>query len=191
MKKIVSVFALFASMIASASVQAAGPFYGGVSLGSTSLPTTSTTAIGFMGGYKLDRSQTSFMRDLGTMSIEAHYTMLGEDAYSTGFAGFGTMSYKVKYASMGVDAVALFPIKSVQNVSAFAKLGFANTSASTSCSGTGFYAGVGCTAVGSASGLVWGVGAQYDVDRQIAVRAGYQTYASNVTTLYVAALYNF
>lgn len=191
MKKIVSVFALFASMIASASVQAAGPVYGGVSFGSTSLPSSSTTAIGFFGGYKLDKSQTPFMRDLGTMSIEGHYTMLGEDSYSTGFAGIGTMSYKVKYASIGADAVALFPIKSMQNVSAFAKLGFASTSASASCSGTGVYAGAACTGVSSASGLVWGVGAQYDVDRQISVRAGYQTYASNVTTMYVAALYNF
>lgn len=190
MKKIVSVFALFASMIASASVQAADPIYGGVSLGSSTLPSSSASAIGFFGGYKLDRSQTSFMRDLGTMSIEGHYTMLGEDKQTIGFAG-NTLTATSKISSIGIDAVALFPIKSVQNVSAFAKLGFASTSASVSCSGTGLYAGATCSGAGSASGLVWGFGAQYDVDRQISVRAGYQTYASNVTTLYVAALYNF
>ncbi len=200
MKKIASALLVSAAM-STAAFAADTPFYGGVSLGSTSLPSTSTTSFGIFGGYKLNRNQTpAFMNNLGgTLAIEAQYTSLGEDSFgftNPGFPAFGipasSWNAKVKYSSIGANVVALVPIKSVQHLSGFAKLGFASTSASLTCSGTGVYAGgAGCPAVGSTSGLVWGVGAQYDVDSNIGVRAGYQTYASDVSALYVAALYNF
>ena len=169
------------------------PVYGGVSLGSSSLGNSSSgTAVGFFAGYKLNKSQTPFMGDKGSLAIEGHYTTLGSDTYSSGFGG-STFSVTAKYSSIGVDAVALFPIASVQHLSAFGKLGFASTSASISCSGTGAFAGVGCAGVAdpSTTGLVYGLGVQYDVDSKIGVRAGYQSYASDASTIYAAALYNF
>jgi len=52
---------------------------------------------------------------------------------------------------------------------------------------------VGCAGVAdpSTTGLVYGLGVQYDVDSKIGVRAGYQSYASDASTIYAAALYNF
>lgn len=198
MKKLVAV-ALLSLAVATPAFAADTPFYGGISLGSTNLPSTSTTSFGFFGGYKLNQAQTPFMKNVGTLAIEAHYTTLGEDKFgftNPGFPGFpgtaGSWNVTAKYSSLGADVVALFPIKSVQRLSAFGKLGFASTSVSVTCTGSGVYAGGGaCVSPSSSSGLVWGAGAQYDVDQKISVRGGYQTYASDVSTLYVAALYNF
>lgn len=192
MKKILAVTLL---SLAAAAPAFAGdsPVYAGVSFGSSTLPSSgSATSLGFLGGYKLDKSMTpAFMNNVGgTLAIEGQYTMLGEE--KTSFSTFGgTFTTTAKYSSIGADVVALFPIKSVEHLSAFGKLGFASTSSSATCSGTGAYAAYACSATANASGLVWGAGAQYDVDRSVSVRAGYQTYASNVTTLYAAALYNF
>lgn len=147
--------------------------------------------MGALVGYKLDKSLTRFMGN-GSLAVEAHYDMLG--SYTTSFttlSGFNfttfqpiytTVSSTTKISSMGADAVAMFPIPSVAKLSAFAKLGFASTSATTSGAVSG---------TSSVSGMVYGAGAQYDVTSKIAVRAGYQTYASDVSTIYAAAVYSF
>jgi len=108
-----------------------------------------------------------------TLALEGQYTSLGSDGYGDNFS------------SIGVDAVALFPIKSVQNLSVFGKLGINSISGNFSC-------GRFCSYTSSSS-LVFdlGFGAQYKLSREFSVRAGYQYYDSNFDAVYVAGVYNF
>ena len=180
MKKILAA-ALLATAVTTPAIAGDMPLYVGVTLGPSSVGNSSSFAIGGLVGYKLDKSQAPFM-GTGYLSIEGQYTMLGTDKY-TFFGG----SIEAKYASMGVDAVAVFPIPSVKNLSGYGKLGFNSISASITCTGGLF----GCSgAAGSTSGLDYGVGVQYDMDKKLAVRAGYQGYASNASAFIASVLYS-
>lgn len=190
MKRVI-VAVLLSSMVVAPAFADNSPYYAGVSLGSSSLPASSTSAFGIFAGYKLDKSMTPFMNNVGTLAIEGQYTSLGSDTASTSFAG-NTLTATAQYSTIGVDAVAMIPIKSVNNLSAFGKLGFNDVSASTSCSGTGIYAGTACSySASSGINLGYGLGVQYNVNREFDVRAGYQSYASSVSTIYAAGIYNF
>lgn len=190
MKKIFAAV-LLSFAIASPAIAGDTPFYAGVSLGSTSLPSTSTTALGIFVGYKFDKSDTPFMGDVGTLAVEGQYTTLGSDNVNAGFPG-NSFTATDNYYTLGVDVVAMFPIKPVKNLSVFGKLGFNNVNANSSCIGTGVYAGTTCSySASSGINLGIGAGAQYEINRDFAVRAGYQSYSSSISTVYAAGIYNF
>ncbi len=157
---------------------AESPLYVGLLVGPSSVGNSSALAIGGLVGYKL----APFM-NTGTISVEGQITSLGSDKYiSLG------RTIDAQYTSIGVDAVAMFPLPNVKNVSVFGKLGIASTSSSVNCNGC-----TGANIIGntSVSNLVFGFGGQFAVDKHIAIRGGYQTYASNASNIYVAGIYNF
>jgi opacity protein-like surface antigen len=146
------------------------PFYAGVSIGPSSIASSSSTAVGIFAGYKLENVK---MGGSGTLAIEGQYTSLGSDAYSDSFS------------SIGVDAVALFPIRTVRNLSVFGKLGLNSISGNFLCGNFCSYT--------SSSGLVFdiGFGAQYKLSPEFSVRAGYHYYDTNFDSFYAAGIYNF
>ncbi len=182
MKKIIAT-ALLCSVVSAPAFAGSSPIYAGVMFGSTTVSSyNSMTSTGVYVGYKLDQ----------VLSVEGQYTKLGDVAAYSISNSSGTLDSKISLSSIGVNVVGTFPTKVVENLSVFGKLGFAKSNASLSCSGTGVYARVSCPAYSAAtSSLVYGLGAQYDVTKEIGVRAGYQTYASDTSSLYVSAQYNF
>lgn len=156
--------------VASPALAADSPVYGGVLIGPSSIASFSTTAVGVFAGYKLNNVKIPGMESL---ALEGQYTSLGSDGYGDNFS------------SVGVDAVALFPIRPVQNLSVFGKVGLNSISGNFSC-------GRFCSYT-SSSGLVFdlGFGAQYRLPHEFSVRAGYQYYDNNFDAFYVAGIYNF
>ncbi|MGB8409154.1 MAG: outer membrane beta-barrel protein [Gallionella sp.] len=161
---------LLAFAFASPVFAADTPFYGGLSIGPSSIASSSSTAIGIFAGYRLNNVK---MGGMGTLALEAQYTSLGSDLYGDNFA------------SVGVDAVAFFPIKTAQNLSIFGTLGLNSISGNFSCGNLCSYT--------SSSGLVLdaGFGGQYRLSSEFSVRAGYEYYDNNFSALYAAGIYNF
>ncbi len=149
----------------------ASPLYAGVNAGYTTLG----VAFGGLVGYKIDPSLTPFMGK-GGLAIEGNYTMLGSVAILT-----TTLSF----SSMGIDAVAMYPIEQVKNLSAFGKLGFARVGFSCSGPFCSFMPNV------STMGLTYGGGGEYALSNNIAVRAGYLGSVSGSGMPYVSGIYNF
>lgn len=164
----VAVLLIFTSV--APALAATGPVYGGVSVGPSSIASSSSTAVGIFAGYKFENVR---MSSLGTLAMEGQYTSLGSDAYGDNFS------------SIGVDAVAFFPIRTVENLSLFGKLGLNSISGSFSCGSLCSYS--------SSSGLVVdiGFGGQYKLSPEFGIRAGYQYYDTNFDAFYVAGTYNF
>jgi hypothetical protein len=169
MKKILAALLLACTFCASAFAEGS-PLYGGVMLGSSSIGSYSSTAIGGFLGYKL---QDIRLGSTGTLAVEGQYTSLGSIPYSNNFSSFG------------VDAVAMIPLQGVPNLSVFGKLGLNNITGNFHCNGLCSYS--------DSSGLVVdaGIGAQYKFTRDVSGRVGYQYYDSNFSALYVAAVFNF
>ncbi len=183
MNKIITAALLLSAVIATPAVAADLPIYVGGSMGTTTSSTQPMMTFGGLVGYKLDKSATPFMAS-GSLAIEGHYTSLGSASVDLG----ANSSYYITFQSMGVDAVAMFPISAVKNLSAFGKLGFATTSITYTYSTNG----IDSTPITSAaSSLVYGFGAQYDLDNKLAVRAGYQTYSALASNIYVSGIYSF
>jgi hypothetical protein len=169
MKKLFAAVLLAFSFAVSVSAQES-PFYAGVSLGSSDIGSSTSTAVGAFVGYKL---QDAKLAGTGSLAIEAQYTSLGSFTYSDHFSSFG------------VDGVALFPIGSVPNLSAFGKVGVNDITGDFRC-------GTFCS-YSKSSGLQldFGFGAQYKFTRDFGLRVGYQYYDSNISTIYAAAVFHF
>lgn len=161
---------LLAFAFASPVFAADTPFYGGLSFGPSSIASSSSTAIGVFAGYKLNNVNIA---GIGTLALEGQYTSLASNLYGDNFS------------SVGVDAVALFPIKTAQNLSVFGKLGLNSISGNFSCGNLCSYT--------SSSGLVFdlGFGGQYKLSPEFSIRAGYQHYDNNLSAIYAAGIYNF
>jgi hypothetical protein len=156
--------------VAAPAFAAESPFYAGISLGSSDIESSSSTAVGAFLGYKL---QGITLGNSGSLAIEGQYTSLGSVAYSDHFS------------SLGVDAVAMLPISSVPNLSAFGKVGVNDISGD-------FHCGAVCSySKHSGLQLDLGFGAQYKFTPEFGVRIGYQYYDSNVDAVYAAAVFHF
>jgi hypothetical protein len=171
MKKILMLAAaLLAFSMAASAFADESPFYAGVSLGSSSIESSSSTAVGALVGYKL---QGVKLGGTGSLAIEAQYTSLGSITHSDHFSSFG------------LDAVGLFPISSAPNLSVFGKLGVNDIAGDFHCDATCSYS------KNSGLQLDFGFGAQYKFTRDFGVRVGYQYYDSNFDAVYAAAVFNF
>jgi hypothetical protein len=169
MKKVLATL-LLAISVATPVFAAESPFYAGVSLGPSDLGSSSSTAVGAFVGYTL---QGIKLANTGSLAIEGQYTSLGSFTYSDHFSSFG------------VDAVAMFPISPVPNLSAFGKLGVNAITGDYHC-------GTFCSySKRSGPQLDFGFGAQYKFTPEFGVRLGYQYYASNISTIYAAAVFHF
>jgi OmpA-OmpF porin, OOP family len=115
-----------------------------------------------VGSAKIDASNldttTSFAL-LGGYTINEYFA--AELAYSD----FGSKDYpgfSLKSSAWSISGVGSYPFN--EQFSVFAKLGFATTSTDTSGSST------------SKSDLTYGIGGQYNVNKQIGIRLGYDVY---------------
>jgi hypothetical protein len=168
MKRILfTIFLIFD--IAAPAFAGNSPVYGGLSLGPSSIASSSSTAIGLIIGYRLENVKLGGNVNL---AAEGQFTSLGS-------------AYGGNFSSFGVDAVALFPIQGDKNISLFGKLGLNTINGDFAC-------GTLCS-YSSSSGLVLdaGFGAEFRFRPDINLRLGYQYYDTNFDSIYAAALFNF
>lgn len=174
MKKIIAALAL--STFVAAPALAAGfnqdNLYAGAQVASNSCSgCNSLTGFGALVGYTIDKQ----------WAVEGSYNSLGSDSI-------------VKVSSMAATGVFSYPIK--DQIKAIGKIGLASVSSEVTIPqicGFGTCFGGGTSTV-SKSGLTYGIGGEYAVDKQISVRAGFDVYAmdgGNLNSLYVGGIYNF
>lgn len=180
MKKIVTA-ALLLSTVVAAPAFAAGAenLYVGAQVGSNSngAYSGSSSTIGFGGlvGYTIDKN----------WAAEASYHLLGKSTFPGG---------DVTTTALAAHAVYTYPVNN--QISVLGKIGFDSVSMKvnmpSTCFGGFCYGGGSSTA--SSSGLSYGVAAQYSVDKQIGVRAGFDVYTvsgGSINSLYVGGVYKF
>jgi OmpA-OmpF porin, OOP family len=190
-KKSIAVAASLLVVSAGAAAQQAPNFYAGISVGSTKgnlsaseidgglraqnyvSPSTSVnntdTAFRFAGGYRFSP----------IFSLEAYYTDLGEYSSSSkagiqGVALPGTVDAKYKSTGFGVDAVLSAPL--TEGFSIYGRAGVlrAKTEGAFSATGTIRLASAGAKVDKTAH--TFGVGLQYDINKQFGVRLEAQRY---------------
>lgn len=183
MKKIVAA-ALLSVAVAAPVYAAAGSSYVGISLGNGAPNVTPVTGValskkssfifGGLVGYQYNRN----------MAVEAQYTGVGKVSDANGNS--------VKADALSLTLVGLLPV--YDKVDLLGKIGIASVKSTAS--------GVGTVAGASRVGLTYGIGAQYTVTRELAVRLMWDRYAvsvnnaagktnSNANVVTAAAIYNF
>ncbi len=156
MKKI-TIAILMSVFVAGPAVAAETGFYVGVNAGSAKIDEPgfeSTTEYGLLGGYSFNQN----------FAGEVAYTNFGSKDYS------GLLT--VKSNGFSVSGVGSYPFNDMFSV--FAKIGLASTELKAS------------GAVGGSENntdLTWGIGGQFNINRQIGIRLGYDLYkvGENVT----------
>lgn len=158
MKKIVAI-ALF-SAVASSAFAAGEGFYVGGTLGNGKLGMTSNTPLsktsdfvyGGLFGYQYNQN----------LAVEAQFTGIGKITAVNGSTAKGD--------AFSLAAVGTLPIS--RDFELLGKLGFASTKTTTS----------GFTSQGaSRTGLTYGIGAQYGVSQNVALRFGWDSYPAAVS----------
>lgn len=147
MKKI-AIAVLLSAFVAAPAVAADTPFYAGVNVGSAEIDST---------GFS---STTSF-------GLLGGYTFNENVAAEVAYTNFGTkdlgFGFSYKSSALSISGVGSYPIN--EQFSVFAKLGFASTTLEL----TGFPSE-------SKSDLTYGFGGQFNVNKQIGIRLGYDVY---------------
>jgi OOP family OmpA-OmpF porin len=154
MKKI-SIALLLSAFIAAPAVAADTGYYAGVNVGSAKID---------FPGFET----TTSIEVLGGYSFNEYF------AAEVAYTNFGSKdyppSYNVKSDALSLKAVGSFPIN--EQFSVFAKLGIA----STNINDTGYSQ--------SKSDLTYGIGGQFNVNKQVGIRLGYDVYkATDVISL--------
>lgn len=172
MKEIALVALLSAVVATPALADNTGKFYGAVDLGSVSYsnamggPTGTTAypnpgAFRFAAGYNITPM----------FAVEAGYAMIGNSIIDSNLGGGVTAQETLKTSSLQFAGVANYAINDTFGV--FGKLGFANTKIDATLTSN---FGVTAAASGSKTGLLLGLGAQYNINKQFAIRAQYEDF---------------
>ena len=200
MKKIALVAMLSAVVATPALADNTGSFYGAVDLGSVSLGNIPSqfgntsfpnpSAFRLAGGFNITPM----------FAVEAGYAMIGDSKITT-TQGALSVTETFKTSSLQVAGVANYAINDTFGV--FGKLGFANTKIDyTAIPGVNTVITAGTTAAsGSKTNLTFGLGAQYNINKQFAIRAQYEDFgkvklgnATNdigITMMSVGGVYTF
>ena len=147
MKKI-AIAMLLSAVVAAPSV--AADMYVGVNVGSAKIDASnldSTTSFALLGGYTFNEY---FAAEIG-------YTDFGSKDYQDPAGPFS-----VKSSAWNISGVGSYPFN--EQFSVFAKLGIASATTDTSGSST------------SKSDLTYGIGGQFNVNKQVGIRLGYDVY---------------
>jgi OmpA-OmpF porin, OOP family len=148
MKKI----AIVALLSAFAAAPALAENYIGVNVGSAKIDLSgagNTNSFGLLAGFGINEN----------VAIEAAYTSFGTDNAPNG---------TLKSTGMSASGVASYPIN--EQFSVFGKLGFAATTIDVTVISPAASASFNHT------GMTYGFGAQFNVNKQIGIRAGYDSY---------------
>lgn len=149
MKKIAIVALL--SAFAAAPAMAAEGYYAGVNVGSAKIDISgadNTTSLALLGGYTVNEN----------FSAEAAYTNFGSKTYVGG---------TIKSHGISFSGVGSYPFSELFSV--FGKLGVASTTIDVTANGLG-------SASGSTTKLTFGLGGQFTLNKQLAIRLGYDSY---------------
>ncbi len=181
MKKIIAAVLL---SVAAPVFAAAGDSYVGVSLGNGTPNVTPTTGValsktssfifGGIAGYQYNRN----------LAVEGQFTGVGKASDARGNS--------VKADALSLSMVGILPL--ANNFELLGKIGVASVKTTSS--------GVGAVAGASRNGITYGVGAQYNVNRNLGLRLLWDRYAvsvnnaglktnSNANVVTAAAVYNF
>jgi len=182
MKKLALV-ALFAATVAAPAF--AGDVYVVGSVGQSTMDInkgeldSALTSAGATGvSSSLDKTDTAYKIQLGYQfnqyfAVEGGYVDLGKGTYSASFTG-GSAHADAKASGVNIAAVGILPLG--ESFSLFGKLGFIDAKVETSVSANG----PGGSASGSVSSTKWknnwGVGATYNVNKQLGVRVEYEQF---------------
>src|SRR5437016_1471793 len=164
-----------------------GPWYGGIDLGRSRLGLggsdfdNALANQGIGASSSNDRGDTSLGFNVGYLvnrnfAIEGAYTRLGEFDYSAAAStpAADTISGKYKAHALSLSGVGILPLQ--QKWSVYGKAGLARTKTDLEASSA-----TGAVAVGNTSdsrtGLLFGAGAIYDINRAVFAKAGWDRYA--------------
>ena len=183
MKKNLLVIALLSALTAPAFAE---DMYASIGLGSSAIPddgsgiTASGLSYSLLFGYKINKN---FAAEVGYTSLLSSATMNGLSAGATG---------SVTANGFEIAGIGSYPIN--DQFSVFYRLGYASMSVTPNVSAPGYTNNTSQTN----AGLVYGPGIQYDINKQIGVRVGYNIYnlpGSNgdviINQPYVSASYGF
>jgi OOP family OmpA-OmpF porin len=148
MKKI-AIAVLLSAFVAAPAV--AADMYVGVNVGSAKIDSSNlstTTSFALLGGYTFNQY----------FAAEIAYIDFGSKDYRDPVFG----PFSVKSSAWSISGVGSYPFN--EQFSVFGKLGIASTSTDTSGSST------------SKSDLTYGIGGQFNVNKQIGIRLGYDVY---------------
>jgi OmpA-OmpF porin, OOP family len=180
MKK-VFIAALLSVFIAAPAVAAdAGGIYAGVKMGPSDVA-GSTFGFGVYGGYNIDPNVTSRIEWGDFMSRVrfaggGEYTSFGSNTSNT----YGGVTYRA--SAIGAVLAATYPINS--QFSVIVKTGLARTTYDVTCSGCG---GLSRTTFG----LRYGAAGQYNLTRDIGLRAGLDFYPDGYSILSAGGVVQF
>lgn len=126
----------------------------------------SDTGFKIFGGYRMHRN----------MAVEFGYTRLGKFSFSSTTTPAATASHTVKNDGWNIDLVGILPLP--HNFSLFARVGAYFNESKSNTSTTGALVARTPSAKESKTSLKYGVGAQYDFTRNLAVRGEWERYDS-------------
>jgi OOP family OmpA-OmpF porin len=183
--KIKSLFALSAFTFAASSAMA-GDWYAVGSIGQAKVKDFNQSeldaelrGLGVTGlTSSLDDSDTAFKLHAGyqfnrNFALEGGYLNLGKANYSARFTG-GTASAELKTDGWSLSAVGILPLN--EQFSLFGKLGAAYNTVKVNIAATGPGGNAAVSDKDSDVGAVYGLGASYNLTKQIALRAEYEVY---------------
>lgn len=184
MKNIVFAALLSILVAAPAFAETDGGIYVGAKMGSSDVG-GNASGYGLYGGYAIDSSITSsitskseFTKNL-SFAGEVEYTSLGSN--STWGVGGTYSTYKA--SAIGAVLAVIYPINS--QFSAIVKAGLAQTTYELTCSGCSW--GWNNTTID----LRYGIAGQYNLTKQIGIRAGYDAYPDGFSQLSAGAVFKF
>jgi OOP family OmpA-OmpF porin len=177
MKKIALVTLLSAVVATPALADNTGTFYGALDLGQVSFSNNGTSQLSntpfqnpgslrFVGGYKASP----------IFAIEAGYAMIGSSSITT-IQGLASATETMKTSSLQLAGVATYPINDAFGV--FGKVGIAHNKADYTAipaPNTVFAPSIVTAASGSQTNFMYGLGAQFSIHKQFAIRIQYDDF---------------
>ena len=174
MKKVSIVALLSFAVISSAAFAATEGFYADADFGQARYSNATSgfsgasfsnpNAISIGGGYNFNPY----------VGVEADYSSVGDSSLAT-VRGGASATEKLKTSSLQVAAVGTYPINN--QFSLFGKLGLANTKIDYTATPGPNTIIVGTTATsGSKTNLMFGLGGQYNINKQFGIRLQYQDF---------------
>jgi len=127
-----------------------------------------------------DRSDTAYKLQLGyqinkNFAVEGGYVDLGKVTYAATVTG-GTLNVDVKSSGWNLAAVGILPLN--EQFSLFGKLGAIHATTKLGAQGTGVVSGWAEPGKESGWSANYGLGASYNINKQVAIRAEYERFDS-------------
>lgn len=173
------VLALAALVMGACGVAQAGDFYVAGDVAKTRYSGGgSDQGFSLAGGYQFNKN----------WAAELGYRFIGSDTKSyTEGANKWTESYR--FRSIDLSAIGTLPL--TDQFSVFGRLGYGTLQVKESYAVTAGSAPTSYRGSGTDSGLIYGLGADYALTKQLSVRGEYQRVASNVSVLALGLKYGF